>query len=230
MPIRLVSFDTDDTLYDFMTVSRFALKSVVELARDSVGPAAAGLTVEDVISDLDTTAEEMDHPYARIPELRARAFARTLARYNLRDDALVTEMGRTYERLRFAPVTPFADARRVLEDLAQKYTLCTISNGEQNMAELGLADLFSFLITATDIGVQKPDPRIFQAAMDRVGCAPGEMAHVGDSLRSDVAGAKAAGAWSIWFNPEGRANHRAIAPDREVHSLMDLPEVLRSLS
>jgi putative hydrolase of the HAD superfamily len=230
MPIRLVSFDVDDTLYDFTSLSRSAIEEVAALVRRSAGAPAAGLGVEEIISDLEIAADEMDHPYARIPELRRRAFARTLARFDLRDDALVEEMDRTYVRRRFMPTPVFAGARDVLERLARDYVLCVISNGEQDLAALGLDDLFDFILTATDAGVQKPDPRIFQAAMERAGCSASETAHVGDSVRSDVAGAKAAGAWAIWFNPTGRANPYAVAPDREVRALVELPETLKGLA
>jgi putative hydrolase of the HAD superfamily len=230
MPIRLVSFDTDDTLYDFTTLSTSAIEKMLELVRGTVGAGADGISVAEIISDFDTTADDMDHPYARIPELRRRSFTRTLARYGCRNDDLVREMERTYVRHRFAPVTLFHGVRDVLETLAYEYTLCIISNGEQNFAELGVADLFSFTLTATDIGIQKPDPRIYQKAMSRAGCSPAEMAHVGDSVRSDVAGAKAAGAWAIWFNPESRENPYEIQPDRQIQTLMELPDALKSLT
>ncbi len=229
MPIRLVSFDTDDTLYDFTTLSRSAIEQVVKQVRRSVGPPAATLRIDEVVADLVNAAEAVDHAYARIPELRRTAFAQTLRRYGVQDDALVEEMDRTYVRFRFTPVRPFDGTRRILEGLAREYTLCTVSNGEQDISALGLDGLFDFTLTATDVGFQKPDPRIFKAALERAGCSAGEMVHVGDSLQSDVAGAKAAGTWTVWFNPTGRSNPSDIAPNREIRSLAELPHVLKSL-
>jgi putative hydrolase of the HAD superfamily len=82
------------------------------------------------------------------------------------------------------------------------------------------------MVTATEVGFQKPDPRIFEAAMRRAGCACDEFAHVGDSLIGDVAGAKVAGAWAIWFNPSGLPPAGDAVPDAEVRTLSELPGLL----
>ena len=50
------------------------------------------------------------------------------------------------------------------------------------------------------------------------------MLHVGDSLRSDVAGATDAGVHSVWLNREGAANDTEIRPDYEVAALTEIPE------
>lgn len=230
MSIKLVSFDTDDTLYDFMTISTYALEKVAEFIRDTASVDHNQLNAIDVIAALESAAEEMEHPYAHIPELRRRAFAKIISRFSLRDERLVSIMEQIYVRHRFAPVTLFDGVLATLEELRRTYTLCIISNGEQDLADLGVADYFTFVLTATDVGFQKPDPRIFQEAMLRAGCAPHEMAHVGDSVRSDVTGAKAAGAWAIWYNPDERANRHSIIPDREIRSLLDLPSLLNDLT
>ena len=53
------------------------------------------------------------------------------------------------------------------------------------------------VITSAEVGVAKPDRRIFEAALAAAGCAPGEAVHVGDSAENDVAGAEAAGIRAI---------------------------------
>jgi FMN hydrolase / 5-amino-6-(5-phospho-D-ribitylamino)uracil phosphatase len=226
--IRVVSFDVDDTLYDFTAVSRRALEKVAERIREETGAAASALTVDDIIADLETTAVEMEHPYAHIGEFRRRSFTKTLARLGRHSPALADELNRIYVRHRFGEITPYADARPTLTALARSYILCAISNGEQELETLGLADLFKFMVTATEVGFQKPDPRIFQAATWRAGCVAKEMAHVGDSLAGDIAGAKAAGARAIWFNPSGAARMGEVAPDAEVHALSELPGLLET--
>ena len=94
------------------------------------------------------------------------------------------------------------------------------------MEALGLAEHLKFIVTAAEVGVQKPDPRIFEETMRRAGCAPEEFVHVGDSLSGDVAGAKDAGARAIWFNPSGRPRTGCIAPDAEVRALAELSGLL----
>jgi putative hydrolase of the HAD superfamily len=58
---------------------------------------------------------------------------------------------------------------------------------------MGIGSLFDALVISTEVGFEKPDPRIFRIACARLGIEPGETLHVGDSIREDVEGARAAG-------------------------------------
>ncbi len=227
--IRVVSFDVDDTLYDFTSASRRGLAFVAQRVRRVLGDRAAFVDTDFLVKELLATADAMEHAYARIDELRRRAFSKTLRRCGAENPELVEELGRIYVQYRSQNLFSFPGVREALEALAGSYTLCAISNGEQGLEMLGLSDLFSFIAQAGDVGVQKPDKRIFAAAMQRAGCAPGGLAHVGDSLSNDVAGAKAAGAWAVWFNPMGRDATSEVAPDAEVRNLLQLPAVLQRL-
>jgi putative hydrolase of the HAD superfamily len=77
---------------------------------------------------------------------------------------------------------------------------------------------FRFVIFAQDVGAAKPDARPFQAAPSQVGAHPRELLHVGDSLQSDVAGARGVGAVAVWLNREGVAGEA----DYEIRSLGEL--------
>jgi HAD superfamily hydrolase (TIGR01509 family) len=79
--------------------------------------------------------------------------------------------------------------------------IVTNSDGhaEENLAASGFADLP--VIDSTVVGAVKPDPRIFQIALERAGVAPAEAVHVGDALTNDMAGALAAGITPIHFDP-----------------------------
>jgi len=77
-----------------------------------------------------------------------------------------------------------------------------------------------------DLGVEKPDARMFHAACKHAGCAPRELMHVGDSLQTDVAGANGVGAVSVWLNRDGSENTTGTVPDIEILSLTELLPVL----
>jgi len=62
-----------------------------------------------------------------------------------------------------------------------------------SLGKAGLLGLFEFVIDSHEAGVSKPDPRIFQAALERMGLEPSEAWYVGDSVFHDVNGARAAG-------------------------------------
>lgn len=88
-------------------------------------------------------------------------------------------------------------ARSTLEGLRDRgIALAMVSNWDcalpQHVERLGLAHLFTTIVASAVVGAEKPDPRIFQAAIDALGAQPGRTLHIGDE-QSDVDGAAAAG-------------------------------------
>jgi 2-haloalkanoic acid dehalogenase type II len=96
-------------------------------------------------------------------------------------------------------VTPFADVLPVLTRWAARYRLVAISNGNADLARIGLAAHFSERLAAHDFEFAKPDPRIFHEACRRIGVAPQQVLHVGDDLQLDVFAARNAGLQAAWI-------------------------------
>jgi FMN phosphatase YigB (HAD superfamily) len=91
----------------------------------------------------------------------------------------------------------------------------------------GLKNQFTAIVISAELGVAKPDPAIFQFALDRVSFPPEAVWHVGDSLQSDVAGAKAVGLTAIWLNRHGSLRVSSDPePDLEIASLSELLALL----
>lgn len=92
----------------------------------------------------------------------------------------------------------------------------------------GLVPFVDALVTSEEFGASKPDPRIIHHAMAQVGSVAGQSVVFGDSLSTDIAGARAAGVSAVWFN-----RWEAPSPDpalREVRSLEPAAEILRILA
>jgi putative hydrolase of the HAD superfamily len=85
------------------------------------------------------------------------------------------------------------------------FKLAVVSNSEgtieQMLLEIGLHPLFDAVIDSSVVGVTKPDPRIFDIALDRLGVAAGDALMVGDSPSADVDGARAAGIRAALIDP-----------------------------
>lgn len=93
----------------------------------------------------------------------------------------------------------------------------------EEIARLGWASLFDTVTYSQEAGVEKPDPRIFELALRRAGCVPGDVVHLGDTWGADYLGARGAGLRAIWLNREG-------APSPEsCEMLRDLSGVVRVL-
>ena len=107
---------------------------------------------------------------------------------------------------------PNPQAPAVLERL-QRLGLAVgiISNSGGNIEEIirkqGLAPYFRFVLDSRVVGVEKPDPRIFQMALERAKVSPAEAVYIGDLYSVDVVGSRAAGLDAILLDPAGLWGH-----------------------
>ena len=103
---------------------------------------------------------------------------------------------------------PFDDTIEALSDLrSEGFKLGLISNLRRDMAnlteKLGLSSLIDICITSADVGVEKPNPAIFKAALDSAKISADQAMHVGDQHNSDVLVAKSDGMHAILLDREG---------------------------
>lgn len=118
----------------------------------------------------------------------------------------------------------YPDAALALARLAQRLPLIGLTNGNADLARIGLEGHFRFCLSAREAGCAKPATRIFHAACRRLGVPPEAVLHVGDDPALDVAGAQAAGLRSAWINRDGRRWERGPAPDLEFADLAALAD------
>ena len=107
---------------------------------------------------------------------------------------------------------PNPQARGVLDRLQRRNLVVgMISNSdgsiERMITEQGLAPYFRFVLDSQVVGVEKPDPRIFQMALELAGVGPAEAVYVGDLYSIDVVGSRAAGLDAILLDPAGLWGH-----------------------
>ncbi|MCM2269565.1 MAG: HAD-IA family hydrolase [Thermoanaerobaculia bacterium] len=85
--------------------------------------------------------------------------------------------------------------------------LAVVSNWDERLPrllhELGLAERFAAIVVSAEVGVEKPHPRIFAVAAERLGEPPERILHVGDRRLEDVEGAQAAGLRALWLARDG---------------------------
>lgn len=99
----------------------------------------------------------------------------------------------------------YDDALPALRRLAARYPLLALSNGNANLARIGLSEYFVGCVTAKDFGIGKPDPRIFHEACRLLDRPAARVLHVGDDLDLDVRGALAAGLQAAWVHRAAEA-------------------------
>ncbi len=93
---------------------------------------------------------------------------------------------------------PIPGAKEALEALRNRgLRLAVVSNGDgqapRRLREAGMAEYFEEIIDSGNVGVEKPDPRIFLLTLEKLGVEPSRAVHVGDFYQVDVLGARKAG-------------------------------------
>jgi putative hydrolase of the HAD superfamily len=117
----------------------------------------------------------------------------------------------------------FDDVRPALDELAARgLKLGVVSNFEPWLEEVlalqGIADRFAAVAISGTLGVAKPDPEIFKAALTEAGADPAATVHVGDQLVNDVAAARAVGITPVLIDrfarhPDAGGAHRVESLD-----------------
>ncbi|HEX2208450.1 MAG TPA: HAD-IA family hydrolase [Longimicrobium sp.] len=115
-----------------------------------------------------------------------------------------------------------------LEELRRRgYRLGVVSNAdgraEQALDAVGLREHFELVVDSGLVGIDKPDPRIFHHALERMGgIEPREAVYVGDIYEIDVQGARAAGMRPILIDPLWKWDDRDCERIRGIHDLLDV--------
>ncbi|MBI2902669.1 MAG: HAD-IA family hydrolase [Candidatus Methylomirabilis oxyfera] len=128
---------------------------------------------------------------------------------------------------------PNPQARAVLERLqSRNLAVGMISNSdgsiERMITEQGLAPYFRFVLDSQVVGIEKPDPRIFQMALERAGVEPAEAVYIGDLYSIDVVGSRAAGMDAILLDPAGLWGHVDCAKAQDLSEVATI--ILQRLS
>jgi putative hydrolase of the HAD superfamily len=224
--IRAISFDADGTLWDFEKVMQHSLKYALKKLWKIDPQAATKLDIEKMIKIRNRVAERLKGKVTNLEEVRLEAFRQTLKDVGRPNEVLAFLHNQVYLNHRFEDVELFDDVLPTLKNLRHRYTLGILSNGNSYPERCGLENMFEFVVFSQDYGIEKPDPRIFQIAVEKAGCSEGELLHVGDSLEDDVLGAVNAGIRFVWLNRQGAHNYLDVKIDHEISSLSELLEIL----
>ena len=124
-------------------------------------------------------------------------------------------------------VDVFPDVRPTLTRLGGSYTLIALTNGNADLAKIGLRDLFDDVISAAKTGAAKPARKIFDEAVRAGGAGHAETLHVGDHPEHDVHGARQAGLRAVWVNRNGHDWPEDLpAPDGVIEEIAALAALL----
>lgn len=123
---------------------------------------------------------------------------------------------------------PFPDVGPCLEAMHGVVSVAALSNGDQAQQEAkvsrtGLGRYLDVVLTSDQLGVAKPDPRIFILACHHLGVPPEAVVYVGDRLEVDAVAASTAGLRGVWLN---RTGQQGVPGVEVIDSLAQLPRLI----
>lgn len=227
--IRHIFFDLDHTLWDFEKNSTEAIHELFhkhELHKTV-------FSFEDFISDYQRINHEYWNLYnhGKIDKhtVRYGRFHSLFEKYKIENYIQKGELFAD-EYIEIAPHKThlFEGTHEVLSYLQNKYKLHLISNGfkevlQTKITKTDLEKYFDLILSAEDVGVNKPHPLVFQTALQKTGATSKESLMIGDSYEADILGAKNAGLFTIHFNPKRETKK---GESTEIHHLTELINIL----
>lgn len=226
--IRLVTFDLDNTLWSVEAVIGRAEARMRDWIRPRVAEYDA-LAREDHAAIRDSVIEANPGIVHDISLLRERVLVETFEHCGYaHSTAAELAAGAFAEFLEWRHRIEYYDgALDVLDTLAGRYTLASLTNGNADFARLGLDRYFTFGYCAADVGMSKPHSAMFERAMAHAGVTPAEAVHVGDHAVDDVQGATDAGMATVWVNLNASAE--VTGASVTVTSLLEVPCAIAGL-
>jgi len=228
--IKAISFDGDDTLWDFEQWMLAAIAGTLDELCRLGGLDRPPASVDETRAIRDRIARERGpvSPDNRLDDIRRASWVEVASLADLAN--LGEALTDFYFRSRQEGGGMLPEAEVVVNELRRTYKVGVLTNGNSTPARHGSDLELDFLVMAEQYGVEKPCRRIYEITAEQAGCEVGELMHIGDSLDTDVAGANAAGATSVWLNRSGAPNDGDVVPAHEVRSLTEVPMLVGRLN
>jgi putative hydrolase of the HAD superfamily len=207
--IRAVLFDLDDTLVDHQFASQAAIAGVRERF-----PALQKRELAELVAENQRILDSMHHEVVSgrrdIADARIERYRRLFA-FAGDPNGRAAAAAELHRRI-------YQGNRRCVEGALELVTLLharlrigvisnnTVAEQTEKLATFGFAPMVHALVTSEEIGVAKPDPRIFHTALERLQCEAHEAVMIGDAWVQDVLGATGAGIRALWLNRSGAAH------------------------
>ena len=227
---RHLFFDLDRTIWDFETNSKVALKKLYEihsLASFIPNFYKFYYSYKNINADL-----WVKYGAGKITkeELRNTRFYKTLKKFQKDDIELSEKLSSSYIELSPLQKTLFPNTLETLKSLKEEgYNLHIITNGFKEvqyikLTNCGLIDFFDVIVCSEEVGKNKPNPEVFQFAMNQAKAEPSKSVMIGDDLRVDILGASNVGMRTILFDPDKK--YRKAKGDYTIQNLNEIPSLL----
>ena len=231
MSLKAVFFDIDDTLYSTTDFADTARRLAVESMRRRGLRLPADHILRELVEVISEFSSNYEHHFDKLLlRLPRRAFD------GVNPAILVAAGVQAYHDAKFRFLRPYPDVRPVLERLARTDLVRGVITAgleikqADKLLRLGLYPCFNptAIFISDQIGISKPNPKLFQRACDEVGLKPQESIYVGDHPVHDVDSANALGMVTVRVRRGKHAPEQGrTRPAYELKSFKELLTILR---
>lgn len=227
--VKHIFFDLDHTLWDFEKNSSEALSEIfheMQLSNEIEHLA-------DFISIYQKINAEYWHKYnhgkATKAEIRTGRFIDTLNHFGVSNATeKARHLGETYIKRSPHKTHVFPFAHETLDYLSDKYQLHIITNGFKEVQFIklnncGLTTYFDLILCSEEVGVNKPNPLVFNTALEKTRAIATQSVMIGDNPETDIQGAQNCGLHTVLFNPHGQSHN---VKSIEIQHLNELRNIL----
>ena len=232
MTIKAITFDIDDTLWDNAPVMA-RLEPAHYQWLDAQIHHAQRVPLEEYMHRRQAFSEANPDVRGDHTEVRRRVLHQIVCEQGVKEPLAtqLTERAIHYMLALRHQIEPYEESEPLLEMLAQHYPLAVITNGNVDIRRLPLGRHFDAIFNAGELGMSKPSPKVFHAALAALGedIRPEEAIHVGDSWAHDALAAHNAGMKAAWIDVHDQRHECPEGVYRLTH-VRELPALLNQLN
>ncbi len=227
MKYEVLLFDIDETLFDFKKGEKFAFLKCVDDFKLSDNKEEC----MEIYKGINTLIwQEYEKGTITSKDLRIDRFRRLFKALDIERDA--KEVSDAYMRYLGMSTFLFDGVEELIKALSKDYRLVIVTNGlkeaqTNRINKSTIRKYFEAVVISDEIGIAKPDPRIFEYALYKINYKDkSKVLMIGDSLSSDIKGGTNAGIDTCLYNPEKKVNDTCIKPTYQIYKLEDLKNIL----
>ncbi|MBE0644483.1 MAG: noncanonical pyrimidine nucleotidase, YjjG family [Bacteroidetes bacterium] len=229
MKYRAIFFDADDTLFDYVSAEREAFARTAEAfglgARLQEAHEVYRVHNHDVWRELERGEITQD-------DLKIERFRRMLQAMDM-DDVPARAMSPYYLDRLSEQTQLLPGAEEAVRAAGEMHTLVLVTNGltsvqRRRFAAAPITRYFQRILISEELGVAKPDPAIFNPAMEEFSLRAEDVLLVGDSTSSDMPAARNAGMDFCWINPGRTPVPAGLQAKYDIRSVGELVGILRN--
>lgn len=228
MKYKILLFDADDTLFDYAKAEYSALEMTFKNFNLNYDSKFHLLKYKEVNNNIWSEFEKKE---ISPEELKTERFRRLFEQLSIKNiDPL--KFGNKYLINLSMGHYLLPCVYETIKELHNNFIMAIVTNGltevqRPRFLASGISEYFTEIFISDEIGIAKPDRRIFEYALNKLRHTDKfSVLMIGDKLNSDIAGGNNYGIDTCWVNSNGDTNSTVINPTYEIDSINKLTEIV----